>query len=351
MNENGLALKRILVREKRRFAELIQDRQVGMDPEYWKGFSPSGREAGIQDAEHHLDFLTSAIIMDTPELFVEYAVWVKELFDRLGFPEDTVEKTLWCIREVLGENLSEMLAEMTGKYIDRAAEAAAGHEAEARSFLEGSDAMAKLRRLYVDAVLQGNRAGANTLVLTAADEGAAIGDIYLNILQPAQYEIGRLWQTGTISVAKEHFCTAVTQEIMARLYPRITPETMIGKKALIACASGELHQIGARMIADLLEIHGWDSIYIGANTPTRSILQAMEEYKPDVVGLSVTLSVHLPVAEDIIRNIRGIEGMSDVKILVGGHAFASSPDLWRGIGADAYSTDAEDVVKILEEIV
>ncbi len=349
MNEEGLALKRILLREKRRFAELTQDRQVDRDPEYWKKFGPSGREAGIQDVQYHLDFLTSAVIMKRPELFDDYAVWVKELFDRLGFPEDTVEKTLWCMREVLEENLSEALGKLTGRYIDHAAEAVASHETEEESFLEGEGAMAKLRSLYLESLLQGNREAANTLVMTAADEGVDIADIYLQVLQPAQYEVGRLWQTGAVSVAKEHFCTAVTQEVMARLYPRIIPYKRTGKKVLIACVSGELHQIGSRMVADILEIHGWDSIYIGANTPTRSILQAVQEFEPDVVGLSATLSVHLPVTEEIIRNIRETEDLKRTKILVGGHAFASSPDIWRDMGADVYSADAKEAVKILSE--
>ncbi|MFW5747477.1 MAG: B12-binding domain-containing protein, partial [bacterium] len=245
MNEDGLALKKILVREKRRFAELIEDRQVEMDPEYWKKFGPSGREAGIRDVQYHLDFLNSAIIMERPELFDDYAVWVKELFDRLGFPKDTVEKTLWCMREVLEENLSEALGKLTSRYIDRASEAVAKHEVEERSFLEGEGAMAKLRSLYLESLLQGNREAANTLIMTAADQGTAVGDIYLHILQPTQYEVGRLWQIGKVSVAKEHFCTAVTQEVMARLYPRIIPEKRTGRKAMIACVSGELHQGGA----------------------------------------------------------------------------------------------------------
>ena len=351
MNEDGLALKRILVREKRRFAELIQDRQVEMDPEFWKEFGPSGREAGIRDAEYHLDFLTSALIMERPELFDDYAIWVKELFDRLGMPKDTVEKTLRCTREVLEENLCEVLGRLTSRYIDSASRAVANHKAEEGSFLEGEGALAKLRRLYVESLLQGNRDAANTLIMTAADQGTAVGDIYLSILQPSQYEIGRLWQTGAVSVAKEHFCTAVTQEIMARLYPRTIPEKRTGEKALLACVSGELHQIGARMVADLLEVHGWDAMYIGANTPVRSILQAIGEYAPDVVGLSTTLSVHLPVTEEIITSIRGAEGIRGVKILVGGHAFASSPDLWRDMGADAFSSDAKEAVKVLSQLV
>ena len=350
MNEKGLELKRILAREKRRFAELAEDRQAGMDPELWKRFGPSGREAGIRDVEYHLDFLTSAILMDTPEIFSDYALWVKGLFDRLGFPGDTVEKTLMCMGEVLDENLSDVLGELVGGYIAGASAAVKRPVAEEGSFLEGAGATARLRRLYVEAVLQGNRDAANTLIMSAADEGVGIGDIYLQVLQPAQYEIGRLWQTGVISVAKEHFCTAVAQEIMARLYPRISPEKRTGKRILMACVSGELHQIGARMAADLLEMNGWDSVYIGANTPTRSILQALEEFAPEAVGLSATLSVHLPVAEDIVRSIRGTERGGGIKILVGGNAFVSSRDLWRDIGADAYSADAEEAVKILEEI-
>lgn len=97
--------------------------------------------------------------------------------------------------------------------------------------------------------------------------------IYLEVLQPVQREIGNLWQTNEVSVAQEHYCTAATQLIMGRLYPYLHLAPRNGKRVVVACVGGELHEVGARMVADILEMEGWDSYYLGANTPTRASFQ------------------------------------------------------------------------------
>ncbi|HEY5309978.1 MAG TPA: cobalamin B12-binding domain-containing protein, partial [Casimicrobiaceae bacterium] len=50
--------------------------------------------------------------------------------------------------------------------------------------------------------------------------------------------------------------------------------------------SGDLHELGARMVADFFEMEGWDSYYTGANTPTGGVVQAIVERRPDVLAIS-----------------------------------------------------------------
>ena len=108
------------------------------------------------------------------------------------------------------------------------------------------------------------------MILQAVEQGSPVKDIYQRVFQPTQHEIGRLWQTNQISVAQEHYCTAATQLAMAQLYPYTFSAERSGRRLVAACVSGELHEIGARIVADLFEMAGWDTYYLGANTPTRS---------------------------------------------------------------------------------
>ena len=71
---------------------------------------------------------------------------------------------------------------------------------------------------YLERLLASDRAGAALVIEDALAAGVSVRDIYLTILQPTQYEIGRLWELDRVSVADEHFCTGVSQLVMARLY-------------------------------------------------------------------------------------------------------------------------------------
>jgi hypothetical protein len=76
-----------------------------------------------------------------------------------------------------------------------------------------------LAERYLELVRAGRRGEASDLILEAVRGGVHVKEIYLHVFQPAQWEVGRLWQTGQLSVAQEHFCTAATQWIMSQLYP------------------------------------------------------------------------------------------------------------------------------------
>jgi len=97
-------------------------------------------------------------------------------------------------------------------------------------------------------------------------KGFLYKELYLKVSQRTQREVGRLWQLNRISVAQEHFCTGATQQIMAFLYPHLFRGGSKARRVLVACVGKELHEIGARMVADFFELEGWDSYFIGANT-------------------------------------------------------------------------------------
>jgi len=104
---------------------------------------------------------------------------------------------------------------------------------------------------YLDCLLEGNKAEALLLMEGLLREGLGLPHIYLDVIQPAQRELGRLWLLGRINSAQEHFCSSSTQFIMARLCPPTHPRFRRGKRLVAAAAGGELHDIGIRMVSDL----------------------------------------------------------------------------------------------------
>ena len=153
-----------------------------------------------------------------------------------------------------------------------------------------------------------------------------------------------------VSVAQEHYCTAATQLIMSQLYPHIFATERIGRRLVATCVGGELHEIGIRMVADFFEMEGWDTYYLGANTPTESVVQTVVERSADILGVSATIAFHTSAVADLIANVRASE-VGDVKILVGGYPFNIAPDLWRQVGADGCARDAQEAVELANRLV
>lgn len=342
-------ISHIIQNEQEKLAEDILTRQYERQPAFWRPVGDAGREKGIQDVRYHLSYLSEAISAADPTLFAEYAAWVKALFAGLGFPDDVLPTTLACTREVLEERLPESLHAPIQQTIDAGLEELKRADVDPPSHIEESNLLSGLAQRYLDALLAGDRHAAAQMILSAVDQDVLIRDIYLLVFQPVQREIGRLWQTNQISVAQEHYCTAATQLVMSQLYPRIFSAERTGHRLVATCVGGELHEIGVRMVADFFEMEGWDTYYLGANTPTESVLSAIEARQPDILGVSATITMHVSDVRTLIKQVRA-SGMGEkVKILVGGYPFNVAPELWRRVDADGHASDAQQAVAIADQ--
>lgn len=172
---------------------------------------------------------------------------------------------------------------------------------------------------YLKDLLSGNHAGCASVVEQSVKSKTPVRRIYADLFQRSLYEVGELWEFNKISVAVEHVATAVTEGIMNRLYSEIISPKRAGKKAVVASVENELHQVGAKMVADMFEMGGWDAYYLGANTPTYELVRFVHETGPDVIGLSLSVFFHMEYLENMITTL-GKE-FETIEILVGGQAF------------------------------
>jgi methylmalonyl-CoA mutase cobalamin-binding domain/chain len=203
--------------------------------------------------------------------------------------------------------------------------------------------MPELRTRYVDALVAGDLAAAERLIV---DAGTDMRTLYLEVLQPALYEIGRRWAQAQLSVAQEHLATATTQSLMARLAERLdggAPRR--GRHVLLACAEGELHSIGVRMVADFLEADGWDVLFVGALSPPSAVAELAAAQDVDVVALSASLGQRV---SEIVRAVEALRELETVPVIaVGGQAFGGDREVALRTGADLYAPDAASFARDL----
>lgn len=333
-------------REQEQIAEAVVKRQYALRGEDWEAFGEEGREKSVRDVGYHLTYLAEAMAAGEPTLFAEYVAWAKVLFAGLDFPEETLPTTLRLMRDVLQERLPPPTYEPVDEMITAALQRLSVAPATIPSMIKEGAPLAALARAYLDALLRGERHAASQMVLDAVEEGTGVKEIYRHVFQPAQREVGRLWQMNQLSVAQEHYCTAATQMIMSQLYPTIFAGEKIGRRLVATCVEGDLHELGVRMVADFFEMEGWDTYYLGANTPVGSVVQTVAEREVDLLAVSATIPAHTGKVRELIESVRAAEGGAGVGILVGGYPFNTSPDLWRRVGADAFARDAEEAIEM-----
>jgi methanogenic corrinoid protein MtbC1 len=325
-------------------AQMTVDQQYALQAEQWKPYQRTGYTKSLRDAGYHFSYLAEALAANNPTLFLDYIDWVKVLFTGLNFSPQVITTTLNCMNQSLQENLQSDQAALARSFIDAALEHLPRAPETLGSFILPESPLYELASHYLDALLRGDRHVASRMILDSVAHGTQVKDIYLQVFQPSQQEIGRLWQMNQISVAQEHFCTAATQMVMSQLYPHIFATQKTGYRLVATSVGGELHEIGVRMVTDFLEMEGWDTYYLGANTPTESILRAIAERQADVVAISATISFHVSKVAELIDRIRSSSNLAPVKILVGGYPFNIAENLWQQVGADGHARNAQEAV-------
>jgi methanogenic corrinoid protein MtbC1 len=132
---------------------------------------------------------------------------------------------------------------------------------------------------------------------------------------------------------------------------RAEPPPSNGRRALLTCVQGNEHALGARMVADAYQLAGWQVQYLGANVPTSAIIQQVAEWRPDLVGLSVSFAQQLRVVKDIVAQSHARFGAARPAVIVGGLAINRLPELARLVDADAWSADARAAVASGERLI
>ncbi len=338
---------RTILKEKQ---DLLADKVIETlwenHPEYDRIFSIEGKEKCRQDIKYHILYLAEAVGVESQQLFNNYLGWVKVLFASLRIPEESFIESLKTLRSTVSGAVEGEEEHCITAYLDQGMAEFPTMPSTDGTVLGPDNPLHKPATLYLSALLEGEREAASTIIFEQIESGIHIKDIYLSIFQAVQREIGRLWQMNRISVAQEHYCTAATQLIMSRLYPYVFSRKKTGGTFIGACVGDELHEMGVRMITDFFEMDGWDTYFLGANTPLEAFLSSLKDYDADLVGIGATITYHIDAVRRIIEAIRGDPKTKEVKILVGGYPFNLDNTLWKRVGADAFAENAQEAVSI-----
>lgn len=321
----------------------VTDRFFATHAKAYERFGARGREATSEDLAFHLEFLRPALEFGLLQPMVDYLRWLASVLEARAVPVEHLAISLEWLAEFFE-------AHMTAE--DGAVVSGALHAAR-RAFLAADKAPVSPKLSHepwpetaplVDALLAGSQPEALAVVTGCMDRGKSLVDVERHVIQPAMYRIGEKWQANEVSVAQEHLASAIVQVIMTVGLLRSTPQAATNRRILLACVAGNDHSIGLRMVADTFQLAGWDVEYLGANVPTSALVRQVAEWKPDLVGLSVSFAQQLPVVKDVIARLDALLGAARPGVMIGGLAINAFQPLAVLVRADAVGVDAQEAL-------
>ena len=190
------------------------------------------------------------------------------------------------------------------------------------------EAVVRLDTMGLDTVLQRAQ-------VSLGDQG-----LLRRVITPMARELGRLWRTGQITAAQEHFFTAMAKVFIWNMTRQYRPDER-APKMVVGTPAGQYHEIGARIVSAVAANNGWNVTYVGASLPAFELAGAVQATGASALVLSVVFpqdDAGLPVELEKLGQLLP----QNVQVLVGGSASEAYLPALEAMGAK--------VLKSLDEL-
>ena len=212
---------------------------------------------------------------------------------------------------------------------------------------ENTAAMSVTDKLYAD-VLKGNGSAIVEDTKKALADGHEAKELLDNVLLKAINEVGELFDKGKYFLPQ----LIASAEAMKASIEYLEPMLMTGQSdqemptVVIATVEGDIHDIGKNLVALMLKNYGFKVIDLGKDVPKEKIIEAAREHHAQVIALSALMTTTMQQMRHVINYAK--DNKMDAKIIVGGAVITQ--EYADEIGADGYSKDAADAVKLTKRI-
>ena len=312
------------------------------------------RQVMFDNHQNHAFFMSTVFILGDYELLVNTVAWVYTAYHNHGFKYEYFKAELLAWKNALDLHFNQDdLSDVQAVYqwmLDHHSDFIKIADSAEIIVDEVEDNWLEIQQVVLKALLAGDHQVCLDQFRASVNQAADLSKFYLQVLQPAMYEIGRRWEKNEVTVAQEHLASAIVQRLMASsVQTDMDYESPNNQRVLIAASPNEYHQIGAAMLADLMEHQGWDVRFMGADLPQEDLIQFVDTFKPQILALSATMPFNLLKVQEIITKIKEQQPGNPLKIMVGGLAFSGNDTRWQELGADGFAPNAQAALELANQ--
>lgn len=205
-----------------------------------------------------------------------------------------------------------------------------------------------LAQQLLDALLSFDEAAAEQILATAFAL-YPLEQVGERVMLPTMAEIGERWHRGDLSITREHYATSYLLQRLAAIM-RTLPAQQEGPEMWVGCAPGELHEMGALMLAIFLRRAGYQVRYLGQDLQVDDLIEEVRRQQPAIVLFSATCMNSAANLRQLCDALASLSGNRPV-ICYGGRAFNVHPELRDAIAGVYLGATATEAVDGLREIV
>lgn len=199
-----------------------------------------------------------------------------------------------------------------------------------------------------EAVIKGNRKQILPLVEEALQKGIKPGEMIDTMLIPAINKVGEYFDCGKYFLPQLIGSAETMKTTIDYLEPMLGQEGDSEEKAtiVIATVEGDIHDIGKNLVALMLKNYGYRVIDLGKDVPAEEIIATAKEEKAEIIALSALMTTTMMQMKKVVQLVK--EEKLASQVIIGGAVITQS--FADEIGADGYSKDAQEAVKLVQRL-
>ncbi len=298
--------------------------------------------------------------------YIEYANQVKENREKqsvgsqneLQVKIDTLEAKLEAVRDIIGSG-TQVRVDAKGDNTavqEKVTESVTGKERQDGLGSEGAGAAHNVAvvqnsgesHVLYNAVLKGNRNGIAKLTREALSQGEEPDKLLNNVLLPAINMVGEYFDKGKYFLPQLIASAEAMKNAIEVLEPLLLKESDSKDMpvVVIATVEGDIHDIGKNLVALMLKNYGFRVVDLGKDVSKEKIIQAAKEHNAQIIALSALMTTTMQRMREVIAAVR--ENKLSAKVMIGGAVITQ--EYADEIGADGYSKDAAEAVKLAKRL-
>jgi MerR family transcriptional regulator, light-induced transcriptional regulator len=175
--------------------------------------------------------------------------------------------------------------------------------------------------------------------------GGDLARLYDEVLRAAAVRVGDLWHVGSLSVAEEHAATSTLRRAMAAAKGTCSGAAPREEVIVLACPPEEAHYVGLHMLADVLELEGFDVRVLGAQTPSQDTADYALRHRAALVALSCATPISVGGLITSIAALRDAD--PELPVIVGGRCLHEFPNVLHAGAASAIVLSVAEGVDVI----
>lgn len=298
---------------------------------------------------NHIYFMKEAIDTKNSQLILNQLIWEIKSYTKMGVKDEFFIKVLEYFILTLENRLENSYSELAAiyKYILSIFNFLL-NESKKKTIIKKQNVYKDVIDELTSSMLEPSITKAILISNNFIKEKSDIKLFWEEIILPVMYNIGNKWSNGEITVGQEHTATSICQRVMSMHYDKILSTCSPKKSVIVAISPKELHQVGARMLADILELNNINVHFLDSNLTAEKISTIIDNESIKDIIISTTLVSNIEATNKLISKLKD-KYSNKIRVYVGGQAYSSNKQLIKNTNVDVYAPNIDFLLKELEE--